>query len=92
LIATSAALLASRFSPAVLDYLFFGHRSTEPGQQAALELLGRAPLLALEMRLGEGSGAALAVGIVDSALRLYREMATFSSARVSDQPPGRGGS
>jgi nicotinate-nucleotide--dimethylbenzimidazole phosphoribosyltransferase len=92
LIATSAALLASRFSPAVLDYLFFGHRSTEPGQQAALELLGRSPLLALEMRLGEGSGAALAVGIVDSALRLYREMATFSSARVSDQPPSRGGS
>jgi len=84
-IATAAALLAARLAPNVSDYLFFGHCSAEPGHRVALELLGGRPLLDLEMRLGEGTGAALAIGIVESALRLYREMATFSSAGVSDK-------
>jgi nicotinate-nucleotide--dimethylbenzimidazole phosphoribosyltransferase len=85
LIATAAALLASRLAPNLSGYLFFGHRSTEPGQHAALDMLGGRPLLDLEMRLGEGTGAALSIGIVEAALRLYREMAMFSSAGVSDK-------
>ncbi len=85
LIATAAVLLATRLAPSVSDYLFFGHRSAEPGHRAALELLDGRPLLDLEMRLGEGTGAALAMGIVDAAMRLYSEMATFSSAGVSDK-------
>jgi nicotinate-nucleotide--dimethylbenzimidazole phosphoribosyltransferase len=85
LIATAAALLAAGLAPNTNDYLFFGHRSAEPGHRAALEMLTARPLLDLEMRLGEGTGAALAISIVESALRLYREMATFSSAGVSDQ-------
>jgi nicotinate-nucleotide--dimethylbenzimidazole phosphoribosyltransferase len=85
LIATAAALLAVRLSPNVIDYLFFGHRSAEPGHRVVLELLGGRPLLDLAMRLGEGTGAALAIGIVESALRLYCEMATFSSAGVADK-------
>ena len=85
LIATAAALLAVRLSANVPDYLFFGHRSAEPGHRVALDLLGGLPLLDLDMRLGEGTGAALAIGIVEAALRLYREMATFSSAGVSDK-------
>lgn len=84
-IATAAALLAVRLSPPVRDYLFLSHRSAEPGHGAALEALDREPLLALEMRLGEGTGAAMAVNVIDSALRLYREMATFESAAVSDK-------
>ncbi len=85
LIATAAALIATRLSASTRDYLFFGHRSVEPGHTIALDLMGGRPLLDLEMRLGEGTGAALAVGVVESALHLYREMATFSSAGVSDK-------
>jgi len=89
LIATAAALLAAGLAPNLSDYLFFGHHSAEPGHRVALELLGGRPLLDLEMRLGEGTGAALAIGIVESALRLYREMATFSSAGVSEKETGQ---
>jgi nicotinate-nucleotide--dimethylbenzimidazole phosphoribosyltransferase len=88
LIATSAALLAAGLTPNVVDYLFFGHHSAERGHRVALELLGGRPLLDLEMRLGEGTGAALAIGVVESALRLYREMATFDSAGVADKESG----
>jgi nicotinate-nucleotide--dimethylbenzimidazole phosphoribosyltransferase len=84
-IATSAALLAVRLAPSAKDYMFFSHRSAEPGHRAALDALDVEPLLALGMRLGEGTGAALAVGVIESALRLYKEMATFGSAEVSDK-------
>jgi nicotinate-nucleotide--dimethylbenzimidazole phosphoribosyltransferase len=84
-IATSAALLAVRLAPAAKGYLFFAHRSAEPGHRAALDALDVEPLLSLEMRLGEGTGAAMAVGVIESALRLYREMATFASAEVSEK-------
>ena len=60
-----------------------GHLSTEPGATIAIEALGLRPLLSLDMRLGEGSGAALAVPIVQSAARLLRDVATFDSAGVS---------
>jgi len=84
-IATAAGLLAVRLSPLVRNYVFLSHRSAEPGHGVALEALDREPLLSLEMRLGEGTGAAMALGVIESALRLYREMATFESAAVSDK-------
>lgn len=82
-IATAAAALAVRFSAAVRDYLFCAHRSTEPGQAALLELIGHQPLLDLGMRLGEGSGAALAMPLVRAAVAALTGMATFASAGVA---------
>jgi nicotinate-nucleotide--dimethylbenzimidazole phosphoribosyltransferase len=83
-IATTAAALAVQFSSAVRDYLFAAHRSTEPGHGPLLELLGQAPLLDLEMRLGEGTGAAMAVPVVRAAVEAFTTMATFESAGVSE--------
>ena len=73
-----------RFHPAVRDYLIPAHRSTEPGHAPLLEMIGHRPLLDLEMRLGEGTGAALAVGIVRAAVAAFTGMATFASAGVSE--------
>jgi nicotinate-nucleotide--dimethylbenzimidazole phosphoribosyltransferase len=84
-IATSAALAAAALAPSVRGYLIAGHRSSEPGHRIALEQLGLRPLLELDMRLGEGSGAALAIPIVRTAARVMREMATFADAGVSDK-------
>ncbi|MDA1314960.1 MAG: nicotinate-nucleotide--dimethylbenzimidazole phosphoribosyltransferase [Acidobacteria bacterium] len=84
-IATSAALLAVGLAPSAKDYMFFSHRSAEPGHRSALDALDVKPLLALDMRLGEGTGAAMAIGVIESALRLYKEMATFASAEVSEK-------
>ena len=83
-IATAAAALATRFHPAVRDYLFCAHRSTEPGHAPLLDMIGHAPLLDLEMRLGEGSGAALAVPVVRAAVEAFTRMATFHSAGVAE--------
>ncbi|GAA3907809.1 nicotinate-nucleotide--dimethylbenzimidazole phosphoribosyltransferase [Halomonas cibimaris] len=83
-IATVAALLACELCPEVRGYLIFGHRSEEPGHDVALEALDAAPLLALGMRLGEGSGAALAFPLLDAACAMLREMATFADAGVDD--------
>lgn len=80
----AAALCAIRLSPAAAGYLLASHRSVEPGHRAVLEALGARPLLDLELRLGEGTGAALAMGIVDAAVLVMNEMATFASAGVSD--------
>ena len=82
-IASAGALLAIRQSAAVKDYLIFSHHSAERGHQALLRFLDVRPLLDLDMRLGEGTGAALGMGLVDSAIRLYNEMATFDGAGVS---------
>jgi nicotinate-nucleotide--dimethylbenzimidazole phosphoribosyltransferase len=84
-IATAAAALAVQLNSHVSDYLFASHRSTEPGHQALLLLIGQSPLLDLEMRLGEGTGAALAIPIVRSAVEALTGMATFASAAVSDR-------
>ena len=84
-IATAAAMVAVAFVPAAAGYLFAGHRSTEPGASVALDALGLAPVLDLDMRLGEGSGAALAIPVVQAAAKVLREMATFDSAGVSDK-------
>lgn len=78
----AAALIACRFSNEVRRYCFAGHRSAEPGHLLALEFLGLEPLLDLEMRLGEGTGAVLAYSIVRAACRCLNEMATFSEAAV----------
>ena len=82
-IASAGALLAIRQCEAVKDYVIFSHQSAERGHRTLLEFLDARPLLELDMRLGEGTGAALAMGLVDSAIRLYREMATFDGAGVS---------
>jgi nicotinate-nucleotide--dimethylbenzimidazole phosphoribosyltransferase len=83
-IATTAAAVTVRVRPAVRDYLIAAHRSTEPGHDPLLELLGQHPLLDLEMRLGEGTGAAIAVPVVRAAVEAFTRMATFESAGVSD--------
>ncbi len=82
-ISTSAAALAFSFEPAIQGYLLAGHLSQERGHRYLLDLIGLRPLLDLDMRLGEGSGAVLALQIVESAVRIYNEMATFDSAGVS---------
>lgn len=81
-ISTSAAAIAIRLCPDVRDYLFFSHRSAEGGHARVLADLQAAPLLDLEMRLGEGTGAAVAMHILDCAVAMFMEMATFDSAGV----------
>jgi nicotinate-nucleotide--dimethylbenzimidazole phosphoribosyltransferase len=82
-ISTAAAALACAIEPRVGAFLFAAHRSSEPGHEALLELIGHRPLLDLRMRLGEGTGSALAMAVIESAAKLFNEMATFSSAQVS---------
>jgi nicotinate-nucleotide--dimethylbenzimidazole phosphoribosyltransferase len=82
-IATAAAAAAERISPGIAEHLFFGHRSAEGGHREALEALRARPILDLDMRLGEGTGAALAMSAIESALDLFLQMATFQSAGVS---------
>jgi nicotinate-nucleotide--dimethylbenzimidazole phosphoribosyltransferase len=82
-ISTAAAALACAIQPRVGGFLFAAHRSSEPGHGPLLELIGQRPLLDLDMRLGEGTGSALAMAVIESAAKLFNEMATFSSARVS---------
>ncbi len=82
-ISTAAALLACKFQPAAREWMLASHQSAELGHALALEHLQLHPLLNLQMRLGEGSGAALAVPLIQSALRLHREMATFAEAGVA---------
>jgi nicotinate-nucleotide--dimethylbenzimidazole phosphoribosyltransferase len=84
-IACSAALVARAIAPRAVDYWVAGHRSVEPGASAALAQLGLTPLVDLGMRLGEGSGAALAVPLVQACARILREVATFDSAGVSNK-------
>ncbi len=82
-IATSAALLAVRLNPAVRDWMLFGHQSAEPGHRALLVVLNARPLVQLGMRLGEGSGAGVALAIIREALALHNGMATFAEAAIS---------
>ena len=84
-IACSAALVASALAPHSVAAMIAGHRSVEPGAATALEKLGLRPLVDLDLRLGEGSGAALALGLVQSAARVLREVATFDGAGVTDK-------
>jgi nicotinate-nucleotide--dimethylbenzimidazole phosphoribosyltransferase len=84
-IAAAAVLVAASLAPPVLDYCFAGHLSTEPGAGIALTHLGLQPILDLGLRLGEGSGACLALPVLQSAARILGEMATFDSAGVTDK-------
>jgi nicotinate-nucleotide--dimethylbenzimidazole phosphoribosyltransferase len=83
-ITAAAALIAVGLCPQVRDYLIAGHRSQEPGHAVILRHLELQPLLDLGMRLGEGTGAVLAIHLVDASLKTLAEMATFASAGISD--------
>ncbi len=82
-VASAAAAVLFKANNAALDHCIFAHLSAEPAHARLLQKLGKEPLLNLGMRLGEGSGAALAAGIVKSAVNLHNDMATFASAGVS---------
>ncbi|MBK1681811.1 nicotinate-nucleotide--dimethylbenzimidazole phosphoribosyltransferase [Rhodocyclus tenuis] len=86
-IVTAALLVAVRLAPEVRDYCVFCHHSAEPGAQAQLKSLAAEPLIDLGLRLGEGTGAALAWPLVQSAAAFLNEMASFESAGVSDKEP-----
>jgi nicotinate-nucleotide--dimethylbenzimidazole phosphoribosyltransferase len=81
----AAALVAARLAPDVPARMIASHRSSEPGHRIVLETLGLEPILDLGLRLGEGSGAALAIPVIRSAARLLGEMATFEDAGVSNR-------
>lgn len=85
-ICTVAALVAVRINPSCREWLLFGHRGAEPGHRRVLAELGGEPLLELGLRLGEGSGAALAVPLLRLACDLHGQMATFAEAAVADRP------
>lgn len=82
-IATAAAAVAERIRPGLFDHLFFSHRSAEGGHPLALEHFKVRPMLSLDLRLGEGSGAALAMNVIEAALELFHNMATFAGAGVT---------
>jgi len=85
LITTAALLLAYKLNSAILDYVFASHNSYEKGHQIALQYLNLDPLLNLNLRLGEGSGAALAAQIIETSIKILNEMATFEKAGVSEK-------
>jgi nicotinate-nucleotide--dimethylbenzimidazole phosphoribosyltransferase len=85
-IATAAVLVASRLYPEVLDYCIFTHCSGEQGHQPVLKFLGVEPLVDLQMRLGEGSGAAVVYPLVEAAVAFLNQMASFDDAGVSRGP------
>jgi nicotinate-nucleotide--dimethylbenzimidazole phosphoribosyltransferase len=82
-ISTAGALIAAHLAPTALVYMIASHRSMEKGHKIALDCLGKAPLLDLDLRLGEGTGAALAMNLVEAAVRILTEVATFEEAAVS---------
>ncbi len=81
-IASAGSLVAMKIEPKVKDYLFFCHMSAEKGHRLFFEKIGQRPILDLGMRLGEGTGAALSMHVIDSALRIYNEMATFEEVGI----------
>lgn len=84
-ISTAAAMIAVSLAPAARDYMIAAHVSQERGHQLMLEWLGLKPLLDLNLRVGEGTGAALAFHLIEASTRILREMATFEEAGVSDR-------
>jgi nicotinate-nucleotide--dimethylbenzimidazole phosphoribosyltransferase len=84
-ISTAAAMIASSLAPATRDYLIAAHMSQERGHKLMLEWLGLNPLLDMNLRLGEGTGAALALHLIEASARILSEMATFDEAGVSDK-------
>ena len=84
-ISTAGALIAQVLCPSVTDYVFAGHRSEEIGHQTMLEYLKLNPILDLGMRLGEGTGGALAMSIMEGAVRVFKEVMTFDEAGIADK-------
>ena len=84
-ISTAGALVAQAVCPVSTEYMIAAHRSVEQGHRIALEKLGKKPLLDMDLRLGEGTGAALAMNLVDAAVRVLTEVATFEEAAVSQR-------
>jgi nicotinate-nucleotide--dimethylbenzimidazole phosphoribosyltransferase len=84
-ISGAAALIAVKLCPQVKDYLIASHLSVEQGHRIMLEYMGLQPLLSLDMRLGEGTGAALGISLVEAAVKILKEMKTFDEAGVSDK-------
>lgn len=84
-IASAGALVPAHCNPSILDYLFFAHESEEKGHRLILEELDIHPILKLSLRLGEGTGACLALAILDAAVRAYNEVATFEEAKVAEK-------
>jgi len=82
-ISTAGALIAQNLAPLSCEYMIAAHRSAELGHRIALEKLGKKPLLDLDLRLGEGTGAALAMNLVDAAVAILTNVATFEEAAVS---------
>lgn len=82
-ISTAGALIAHSIAPASAQYMIAAHRSVEQGHRIALELLGKKPMIDLDLRLGEGTGAALVMNFVEAAVRILTEVATFEEAAVS---------
>ena len=82
-ISSAAALVAYRLAPESVHYMLASHCSVEPGHQLILKELGLKPLLFLEMRLGEGTGAVLAMSVVEASQRMIKEMATFAEAGIA---------
>ncbi|MFH1059420.1 MAG: nicotinate-nucleotide--dimethylbenzimidazole phosphoribosyltransferase [Pseudomonadota bacterium] len=89
-ISTTGALVACRLAPAAAAYVIVGHASQEIGHRAQCAALGQRPLLDLDLRLGEGTGAALALHLVRAAVAIYNEMATFASAGVTGDEVNNG--
>lgn len=85
-IATAALLVARALDPAVLDYCVFSHQSAEQGHRLMLDALNARPLLHLDLRLGEGTGCALAYPLLQSAVAMLNEMASFEQAGISEKP------
>lgn len=84
-ISAAGALIAYCLEPKVKDYMFAAHNSVEIGHKAILDKIGLKPILDLDLRLGEGTGAALAMFLIEAGLKIYKEMATFGEAGVSDE-------
>ena len=83
-ISTAGALIAQALCPQAGDYLFAGHCSEEPGHRGMLKHLNLTPILDLGMRLGEGTGGALAMGVMQGAMRVFKEVFTFSEAGIGE--------
>ena len=84
-ISTAGAMAAVRIAPGALDYIFASHSSVECGHRVMLDSMGLKPFIDLDLRLGEGTGAALAVSSIEAGVKIYNEMASFGDAGVSEQ-------
>ncbi|MBI5286790.1 MAG: nicotinate-nucleotide--dimethylbenzimidazole phosphoribosyltransferase [Deltaproteobacteria bacterium] len=83
-ISTAGALMAHELEPKVKDYMFAAHNSAERGHKVMLERIGLRPFVDLDLRLGEGTGSALGISLIEAGVKIYREMATFGEAGVSE--------